>query len=500
MSDAVPPEPSSADAPRPASKPSIKKQAAAGVRWGSVATMCRIVFMLARLSVLARLLAKRDFGLMSMVTLVLGYAQAYVDLGLSSSLIQKQEKDPDKLSTLFWLNVLAGLAVAALIAALRAPVAGLLKEPELAPLIAVAVLQLPLSALGQQFEALFQRELRFKLVSVVQVATDALNTALAIGLAFAGHGVWSLVYASLVSTSANSLILFVLGQRHWPIRFVFRVRDVTPHLRFGAYQLGNANLGYISSNADNFLIGRLLGAEALGVYSIALRLTQMPRKYINPIISKVAFPVFAKQKDQKHLLASSLLQLQRSLAYVNLPLVVGMLLVAPVLVPVVYSPKWEAAVPLVQILCLAAVLQGIGGPTQIIRTALGHVRFNFHWTWITGVGYSAAMWLVSSYGLTAMVWARVAASLAFGIALITITLRLIDSGLLHFLATVRWPALAVAVMSVAVWLAMRFTGGGSDVIRLIFAVAVGAGTYALTALLVDREYLLRNARLLLGRR
>lgn len=500
MSNAPPPIPAGSDAPRAASKRSLQKQAAAGVRWGGIASACRVVFMLARLTVLARLLAKRDFGLMSMVTLVLGYAQAYVDLGLSTSLIQKQEDDPQKLSTLFWLNLLAGLVTAALIAVLRVPIAMLLEEPELAPLIGLAALQLPLSALGQQYGALFQRELRFKLVSVVQVAADALNTGLALVLAVAGHGVWSLVFASLASTGMYSLSLFVLGQRRWPMRFAFRVREVSAHLRFGAYQLGNANLGYVASNADTFLIGRLLGAEALGVYSIALRLTQMPRKYINPVISKVAFPVFTKQKDQKHLLASSLLQLQRSLAYVNLPLVVGMLLVAPVLVPVVYSRKWEAAVPLVQILCLVTLLQGIGGPTQIIRTALGHVRFNFHWTWITGVGYSAAMWLVSSHGLTAMVWARVAAGLGFGLALIAITLRLIDSRLTQFLATVRYPAFAAAIMGAAVWVTMHLSAGASDVVRLMFAVAVGAGTYVAAALIVDRDYLLRNARLLLGRR
>lgn len=454
--------------------------------------------MIARLAVLARLLSKRDFGVVTMVSMVLGYAQAYVDLGLSSSLIQKQEKDADKLSTIFWLNILGGVVTCVVLVALRTPAALLLKEPALIELIPIAALQLPISALGQQFEALFQRELRFKVTASVQIAGDVGNTVIAIVLATQGYGVWSLVIASLAGAALNSVLLFGLGIRRWPVRFTFRPREIKGHLRFGAYQLGNVNLGYLASNIDNVLIGRLLGAEALGLYSIALRLTQMPRRYINPVISKVAFPIFARQKEDTRRLTDSLLQLQRSLSYVNLPLIFGLLLVSPMLVPLMYGEKWTAAVPLVQVLCIAAALNGIAGPTQIIRTALGHVRFNFHWTWFSGAIYAAAMWAVAGYGLTAMVWSRTAVGVGLGIILISITLRFIGSGLLSFFGTVRSPAVATAAMSAAVGLVLSLTAEAAPLTRLLLCVATGALVYLGVAALLDRPFIERTLRLLLG--
>lgn len=477
---------------------SIQRQAASGVRWTGTASASRALFMLIRLTVLARLLEKRDFGLVSMTAVVLGYAQAYVDLGLSSALIQKQERDASKLSTIFWLNVMAGLLFGTLLALCREPAAALMKEPALAELILVAALQLPISALGQQFEALFLRDLKFRLIAGVQIGTDALNTVVAIALALAGHGAWSLVIGTLAAACTSSLVLFALGVTKWPIRFTFRPREVKGHLRFGAYQLGNVNIGYLTSNVDTLLIGRLLGAEALGVYTVALRLTQMPRKYINPVISKVAFPVFARQKEDKRVVAESLLKLQRSLSYVNLPLIFGLLLVSPVLIPVLYGDKWTSAVPLVQVLCLAAVLAGVAGPTQIIRTALGHVRFNFHWAWISGGSQALAIWAVASMGLSAIVVARTAVSLALGLASIWITLRFINASLLEFLSTLRTPALTTAIMSGAVWIAMGASTGESPGLRLLLGVSVGAIVYTAAAALLDREFVLRNVRLLLG--
>jgi O-antigen/teichoic acid export membrane protein len=216
------------------------------------------------------------------------------------------------------------------------------------------------------------------------------------------------------------------------------------------------------------------------------------------VVSKVAFPVFAKQKDYRDKLAQNLLSLQRSLSYVNLPLTVGLMLTSPLLVPVLYGDKWASAVPLVQILCIFAILNGIGGPTQIIRTALGHVRFNFYWTSATGVLYGLGMWVGAAYGLSGMVWARTLVGFALAFCLIGITLRFIDSGLLSFLSAVRKPALAAVVMSAAVYPAIVLGRGLPALVHLILAVAVGAVVFVSAALLLDREFVEKNVRLLLG--
>jgi O-antigen/teichoic acid export membrane protein len=282
------------------------------------------------------------------------------------------------------------------------------------------------------------------------------------------------------------------------VRFAFRPKEIRPHLRFGAYQLGNVNLGYLTSNIDNLLIARLLGAEALGLYSVALRLTQVTRTYVNPVISKVAFPVFAQRQDDYDKLARTLLSLQRSLSYVNLPLIVGLMFTSPLLVPILYGDKWTSAVPLVQVLCIVAILNGIAGPTAIIRTALGHVRFNFYWTCFTSVVFALGMWAGAAYGLRGMVWARTLVGTVLGLSMIGVTLRFINSGLLAFFAAVREPALAVVAMSAAVYGALLLSRGLPALAQLALAVAVGAVVFVGAALLLDREFVEKNVRLLLG--
>jgi O-antigen/teichoic acid export membrane protein len=477
---------------------SIKAAAARGVRWNGLASGSRIFFLTVRTAILARLLSQRDFGLASMVTVVLGYAQAYVDLGLSSAVIQKQEHDPDRLSTLFWVNVIAGIVSGLVLFAMQTPIAMLFKEPALAELIPAAALQLPVAALGQQFEALFQRDLHFKLVAIAQIVGDACSTLAAFLLALGGYGAWSLVLGTLVGVAVNSLLMFFLGLRHWRVRFVFQPSAIKPHLRFGAYQLANINVGYLTSNLDSVLVGRLIGAEALGVYSLALRITQTTRRYVNPIVAKVAFPIFAKQKEDKGKMAETLLQLQRSLSHLNAPLIVGLFVVGPILIPVVYGKNWMSAVPLLQVLCVVALLNGVSGPTQIVRTALGHVRFNFHWTWITGIAYGLAMWSVARHGLMAMVISRTVLTFCFGLSLVVITLRFLDTSFLRFLQTLRVPLLGSAVMAAAVYAVLAVSHGLPQFVRLLLGVVVGGGVYIAVSARYDREFLERGLRLLLG--
>jgi teichuronic acid exporter len=289
-----------------------------------------------------------------------------------------------------------------------------------------------------------------------------------------------------------------VGLRHWRVRFVFQPSAIKSHLGFGAYQLANINVGYLTGNIDSVIVGRLLGPEALGIYTLALRITLTSRRYINPIIAKVAFPVFAKQKGNTAQMAETLLKLQHSLSHLNVPLIVGLFLVSPILIPVMYGNNWTSAVPLLKVLCVVALLQGVAGPTQIVRTALGHVRFNLHWTWTTGIAYGVAMWAVAGQGLMAMVIARTVLTFGFGLALVIVTLRLLHASPLLFVRTLRVPFLAAAIMSAAVYAAMALTTGWPQLVRLLLVVGVGGVVYLGVAARYDREFLERGVRLLLG--
>lgn len=476
----------------------LKARAAAGVRWLGIASAVRALLMVLRLAVLARLLSPSDFGLMSLVSVVLGFAQAYIDAGLSTSVIQRQEQDPDRLATLFWINVLLGVLTFAIVVLLRAPIALALNQPTLAPLLAVAALQLPIAAFGLQHAALLRREFEFKATAVQQIAVDSVNVLLAVVLASLGYGVWSLIYAALAGAALGSASMIAMGIRRWPLRLRFRPKEVTQHLRFGAYELGRLSVTYLSSNADSLLIGSLIGTDALGLYTMATRLTQLPRKYVAPVISRVALPVFARQQDNIQRMRGSLLTIQRMLGYVNAPLTLGLMLTAPVVVPLLSGSQWAGAVPLVSWLSVPVLLTGVAGPSQIVRIALGQFRFDFHWSWITGGMLALAMWAAAGHGLEWVVVVRSLLLSLISLVLIGITMRLVATSPIQFLTNLKRPALAALVMGAAVYLAMVSSEALASWQRAGLSVGLGAVVYASVAFACDRRFILDNLRAIFG--
>src|SRR5690606_16944974 len=145
----------------------------------------------------------------------------------------------------------------------------------LAELLLPGALVFPLAGLEQQFRALYTRELEFARVAIVQMVSDAAGLVIAIVAALEGAGVMSLIYAYIASAAIRALCMFVPGIRRWPIRFHFRLGEVSEHIRFGVFQLLQYTLNYLTSNVDTLVIGRYLGADVLGLYTLATRLVRL---------------------------------------------------------------------------------------------------------------------------------------------------------------------------------------------------------------------------------
>ena len=89
----------------------LRRQALSGVKWTGGATLITATLQFLQIVVLARLLLPEDFGLMALVTIVIGFVQTYTDMGISGAIVQRQDATVQQLSSLFWLNILVGLGV-----------------------------------------------------------------------------------------------------------------------------------------------------------------------------------------------------------------------------------------------------------------------------------------------------------------------------------------------------------------------------------------------------
>lgn len=387
---------------------SLKAKTLSGVKWTTFSTIIVTVIQLLQLSILTRLLAPTDFGLMALVMVVIGFSQAFLDMGISNAIIHKQNITNEQLSTLYWLNVFAGFILFILICAVSPLISLFYKEPELTKLIILVGITFLIQPFGQQFMVLWQKEMRFSEISKIDIITKALSLVVSVVFAYLGHGVYALMYATLAAVILQTILFVSLGLKEHIPQLLFRLEDVREFVGFGAYQMGERTINYFNSQIDVIVIGKLLGTESLGVYNIAKQLIMRPAQIINPIITKVTFPAMAKVQYDTATLKRVYLQTTNYLSSVNFPIFGGMVVLAPEIVLFMFGHNWLTAVPIVQILSLYGAARSTGNPIGSLLLAKGRANLAFYWNLGLLFYVPVGIALVGQWGLIAMSWMLVA--------------------------------------------------------------------------------------------
>lgn len=360
---------------------SLRKKTVGGVKWTSVSAIFSAVVQLLQIAVLTRFLDKGDFGLMAMAVFVIGISGVFIDMGVSNAIIYKQRVNKYQLSTLFWLNVLLGVLIYLIVFIFSPLIASFYDSPELKGVInwtSVSFLILPW---GQQFGALLKKDFRFKSLAIRDIAAKGISFIVAVVLAYLGFGVYALVYANLASAFISALLLVYIGMKDYRPKLVFSLRSIKDKgfFSFGLFQMGEKLIQYFNKNFDTLIIGKILGMEALGLYEIAKNLAFRPYLIINPIITKVAFPAFAKVQHDLSRLKRAYLKVINVLSNINAPLHIAMIMLADPLIQVVFGEEWKDAVPIFQWLTIGALCSSIGNPVGALQLATGRADWGFYW-------------------------------------------------------------------------------------------------------------------------
>lgn len=358
---------------------SLKEQAASGVKWTGAATAITTGVQLCQVAVLARLLSPSDFGLVGMLLVIVGFAQAFADMGISNAIIYRQDATRQQLSSLYWLNLIAGIAVFFLVWASTPLIVRFYREPRLANLVFWVALTFLITPVGQQFQILLQKQLRFSQLARIEVAAAAGGATAGISTAILGHGVFALIWSQLAYALVKATSLAGLGWRTWPPALRFRLHDLRGYLGFGLYQMGERSVNYFMQRLDHLLVGLLLGAKALGYYTLAFNLVIQPVAKLNPIVTRVAFPVFAKVQNEIPRLRRGYMQVVSILSMTNFPLLIGLAVLAPLFVPVVFGEQWLPSVVLLEILAFVSLLRSQLNPVGSLLLARGRADLGFRW-------------------------------------------------------------------------------------------------------------------------
>lgn len=321
---------------------------------------------------LARLLTPDLFGLMAMVMMFLGIVNIFLDFGLRQSLIQRKREavSSARYDSAFWFLIGSGIFWTIVISTFGAPMISLVFDEaqveDLARVMAIGILFQAASVIP---EVRLVRALRFKNLVIIENSSVALGLGIGVILALNGAGVWALAGQQISIFVSKATLHWV--QMRWRPRYHFEFGLLRDVWRFSSFMLGSQSLHYIRLNFDNLAVGTLLGASALGTYSLAYLITETIRSQIGGVIAKVMFPVYSRASGDLEAMRSMHLSVVRYMCLVILPFATLLGLKAESILLVLFGPQWSDASSPTTILCFAAAVMALNGDPSSVLKGLG---------------------------------------------------------------------------------------------------------------------------------
>jgi lipopolysaccharide exporter len=478
---------------------SLKRIAVSGARWTAISAGSVTAVQFLQTLILARLLAPEDFGLMAIVMMVIGFIQIYADTGVSGAIVHKQDTTINQLSSLFWLNMLAGLVVFVVTFASSSIVVAAY-EPRLGRLISYAALVFLISPLGAQFGLLLQKELEFATLAVCEIISAVFAAFVTVIAAIGGLGVFSLVLGRLGGACLTAGIFGFIGWRRWRPRLHFCRDDLKDYLRFGLYQMGQSTIVFLTSYVDQLYIGIVLGPQLLGYYVFAWNLVVQPMMKINYVLTRVAFPIFARVQLETKRLQRGYHTLLWLLVTINSPVLIGCAATAPLFVPLFFGTKWLPAVIIIQILAFFSLIVSIMIPIDSVIFAKGRTDLLLTWRICILFPEVVGIYIGGSVGgLQGVALAELCLYVFFWAAQYLFVVRVLIGRCFTLYVWSVFPSLGIAsIMGIIVWLLPNLPAE-SPAIILASKVAFGAGLYAVLNILLQRSWIYEIKNVLLAR-
>ena len=472
---------------------SLRNQTVTGVKWNAVGTVTTTVLQMLKLFILARILTKQDFGLLAIATMFLGFTEIFANMGLATGIIHKQDITRDQYSSVFWLNLMLSVSLWLVLCAFTPLIARYYQQPLLTSLIPLLSLQLVVNAFGRMFYTIKTKELNFRFISIVQIVGVSLGVVLTVVLALLGCGVFSLAWGALLQAVITQSIYSILGIRSHPIRFHFRLREIGELVSIGLYQLGMQVVDYAANKLDIFIIGRFFSVEVLGVYNLAKELLYKAVQLVNPIVTNVAAPAFARFQDDKPRMRRSYGEVLHLLSFVNFPVFMAFFLFAEPLTVLLYGEGMIEMVWFVRVLSVWGLLQSIGNPAGILMVSLGRTDLGFRWTVVRIAFVLVGTLIASRISIEVMTWTQVILAFIFLFAYWRMMVyRCIQMPLRQYLGAVAWPLLAIAVAAIPALPLLFYASGLEEPQRTVLLytdMAVFGASYLAFYWLTRREML-----------
>lgn len=450
---------------------------------------------------LARLLDPEHFGTVALALVLLSTADLFVGFGMGSAFIHSKDDRQKVAFHAFLITMLSGVLTFAIFFTNAELLARFLGDQEIVPILRWLMPLMLFTALRVVPEASLQKDLLFGRYSLAILVSDMSYVLFALLFAVLNFGLWSLVFAQLASEFLRTLLAWAFNPRwdwirptawDWPV--------MKGLLRYGGPSTSSGLVTYFHTHWDDWFVGRIFGTTSLGFYTKAYDLSNNTLSSLSrSMLNSVFLPSYAKMQDDPERMARVYVKSLRFVLLMMVPLALGMLVLAPQLVPVLLGDKWVPMILTLQIYAFMVLFRPISSNTSPLFMAVGRPGYMLRAGILLSVVMVPAALLLVNYGIEGIAIAVVISHIvgaAYNVRQVNGLLP--GTGKASVVATGTYIAIG-GVMAASVQLAKPFVlqivGGEYNILALTLLVAVGAVIYGVLTLLLQRDLVLEIVRL-----
>lgn len=470
---------------------SLKQKTVSGVLWTGLAKMGMQLVLFVVTVILARLLSPDDFGVVGMAAIVTVAITMVNDRGLGVAIVQKKDVAKEHLSSLFWGGLFFGIFLFALLAVASMPLAHFFKKPIVRAVFSVQAVGFIIGAFGIVQKSLLTKEMAFKKLSIIEVSSVIVSGVVSILMAVRGMGVWSLVFGIIVRDAVGVIFLWLITP--WKPAFHFSWREFKIYIGFSAQVLANNVSIYAITNADVTVIGRIMGAELLGFYSLALNLVKLPVTRLSGIVAKVVFPAFSHIQDDLKKFKSAYLRSMTFISLLTFPILAGLGVFAGEFIRVFLGEKWMTMLLPLQILVPMAMLKSVGTIKGSVLLARGRPDIELKWNLAYFIPLIGVLIFGAKHGLVGVAAAFTGLYLVTFPIIQQITNRQVGASMFEFFkafGTTGPATIIMAIAGISLRLLMKNVFNFTDLVVLLLGVVASAAIYVVSIWFLKRTLFL----------
>jgi teichuronic acid exporter len=348
---------------------SLRNRATYGLLWSAIdkvgVRLVQFVFGV----ILARILVPADFGLVGMLTIFIGISQSFIDSGMGAGLIQKQDRTNADYSTVFVFNLVVSALVYSVLFVAAPFIAAFYELPELTLLTRVLTINFLIGALAIVQRNKLTIALDFKGHTKVNISASLIGGGVGIWMAYHGYGVWALVGQTLSGSVVSLGVLWWLS--HWRPSLYFSKKSFQRLFGYGSKLMFASVYAQFMQEIYNIIIGKAYSAATLGFYTRARSFTQIAADSITTVINQVSFPLLSSLQHEQERMLSIYRRMIRMAAFLMIPTMVTIAVLAEPIVMLLLTEKWSAVIPLLQWMVFARIFYPMSAINLNLLKAVG---------------------------------------------------------------------------------------------------------------------------------